>query len=419
MQKAKSKLVFSSLVVLLCSVLFACTGSNELGTDFQLVFGIAGNITPPANCTGALTATGGLLKIGSRKLENLDGANTDCLLVPTPNPPFDLERISRVNTSDKVALLVSIPKSGEVRAYDNKLTSTPLWTYSATSLPVLDANFCPTQMAFSSSQTAIINSPQEQLVVVLDDSKECDPTASSQRILRLIVLNRFTGTRVGVVDLPDVERSSPLRFVVSDAEISVLYTVVNSYFLQQIPLNGINNTTTTPVSQRIALTGIGSIPNTNIALGYSGNGNGTTSLLIGIGGSTGNVFPVLRNNSTQALEIGAELRETSETSNPIGSSSGIFWNRDFGNNNSKNITIFARENTDLFLRQSTSTLSQKATTGFLETKAAIFANDGNFWGISNDKFYTIDFFFYPRLVVAAPRSLGGASFTSINWLISN
>ena len=160
------KIWFLGLLVCLA----ACTGSTEPEKDFQLIFGIA-NLPSPAGvlagCSNPLSVAGGLLRIDSRKLESVNPTG-NCNFVPTPSVPFDLERSARVGTLDTRALFVSLPKAKEVRAYNNQISAV-LWAFPSVAVPLPDGwtDFCPTQLALSSSNTAITSLPSESFLSFL------------------------------------------------------------------------------------------------------------------------------------------------------------------------------------------------------------------------------------------------------------
>ena len=413
---------------LLCLLIFlaACTGSSEPEKDYQLVFGVsqASATGVLAGCTGAFGATGGLVRIDSRKL---GGSPGQCNFVPTASPPFDLERrIQQANASDTSALYISLPKAGLVQAFDNQLGSV-VWAYpSAAVLLPTGQDFCPTKITLSSGQLALTNSPSENYLVILDDpSNPSSGCPATTRASRVVVLNRTTGTRLGWLNLDFAARANgQIRLAATDSELFILYADSGtSYRVARILFSSISeNTLSSSLLFSEPVPSIFSAPDTQIWLGF-GNTNGNSAVLLAaFGGSSGKVILVGLNATTNRPEFGAELRETADTSSPLGSSNRIFWNRDASSSSNfgaGNITLFARERPDTVLRRQNGLLAQVVSRG-LTTTDGVFSNNGNFWGLSNNAFYRLDVFYYPNIQTALGlTNLGDAQLTAISWLISN
>ncbi len=396
------------LVLLFC----ACTGSVEPEKDFQLVFGIANLPSPTgvlADCSNPLSVAGGLLRIDSRKLDPVTPTG-NCNFIATPSTPYDLERSFRPSSSS--ALFVSLPKAGQVLAYNNLLTS-QIWTYPSSNTPLPDSfqDFCPTQLALSSSNLAQNSLPSENFLVVLDDPQDQKSTCNTLRDARLVILNR-DGTRKGWLNLNFAARvNGQIRVVASDTEIFMLYADNgSSYRLARLLLtSALDNTPSSSLLISDPIAGVFSNLNTNLSLSYT-----QTGLLVGIGGVGGKVLPVAV--VSNKFEFGAELRETSETSEFIGATQAIFWNRDIGTNN---LSIFARERPDTLLRRTTGNLGVRITRGF-NTQDGIFTSDSSFWGLSNSTFYRLDVFTFPTIQTLQPLTrLGNANLTALSWLVGN
>ncbi len=399
------------LMLLMCLV--ACTGSTEPEKDYQLVFGIANLPSLSgvlANCATPLSVAGGILRIDSRKTETVNPTG-NCNFIATPSVPFDLERSVRVGTLDTRALFVSLPKAGQVQAYNSQI-STVLWTFPSVvaPLPTGWTDFCPTQLALSSSNIAINNSPSETFLLVLDDPKEPkDDCTSPRENARLVVLNR-DGTRKGWLNLDFAARvNGQIRVVASDTEIYILYADNGaSYRIARLAFSSLVDDTKSTSLQFSESIPIFSSPGTNLALAFTNLG-----LLVGIGGTSGRVIPISFKDNK--IELGAELRETTEISDAIGATQAIFWNRD----SNSNLSIFARERPDILLRRVTGVTANKINRNF-NTQDGIFTSDSSFWGISNNAFYRLDVFNFPNIqTLQGLTNLSDAQITSLTWLIGN
>ncbi len=400
------------LMPLMCLV--ACTGSTEPEKDYQLVFGIANLPSLSgvlANCSNPLSVAGGILRIDSRKTETVNPTG-NCNFVATPSVPFDLERSLRVGTLDTRALFVSLPKAGQVQAYNSQI-STVLWTFPSVAVPLPTGwtDFCPTQLALSSSHTAINNSPSETFLLVLDDPKEPKSDCASPREnARLVVLNR-DGTRKGWLNLDFAARvNGQIRVLASDTEIYILYADNGAlYRLARLAFSSLVEDTKTTSLQFSDAFPVFNNPNTNLALAFTNLG-----LLAGIGGTNGRVIPIAFKDNK--IEFGAELRETVETSDAIGATQAIFWNREAGTGN---LSIFARERPDILLRRVVAASANKINRNF-NTQDGIFTSDSSFWGISNNAFYRLDVFNFPNIqTLQGLTNLNDAQITSLTWLIGN
>jgi hypothetical protein len=399
------------LGLLVCLV--ACTGSSEPEKDFQLIFGI-GNLPAPtgvlAGCSTPLSTAGGLLRIDSRKLETTNSTG-NCSFVATPSAPFDLERSVRVSAAETPALFVSFPKASVVQAYNSQISAV-LWSFpsATTPLPSGWTDFCPTQITLSSSNTPIVALPSEHFLLVLDDPKDQKDCGSTRETARLLVLNR-DGTRKGWVSLDFAARvNGQIRMVASDTEIYLLYADNGaSYRLARLAFSSLSDDTKTTSLQFSDAIPNFSNPSTNLALAFTNSG-----LTAGIGGTNGKVFPITFKDNK--IELGAELRETTETSDQIGATQGIFWNRD---SSTSNLSIFARERPDILLRRGLAIGASKINRSF-NTQDGIFTSDSSFWGISNNAFYRLDVFNFPNIqTLQGLTNLGNAQITSLTWLISN
>ncbi len=399
--------------LMLLACLVACTGSTEPEKDYQLVFGVANLPTLSgvlANCATPLSVAGGLLRIDSRKLETANPTG-NCNFIATPSVPFDLERSVQVGTLDTRALFVSLPKAKEVRAYNNQISDV-LWAFPSVAVPLPTGwtDFCPTQLALSSSNTAINNSPSETFLLVLDDPKEPKSDCASPREnARLVVLNR-DGTRKGWLNLDFAARvNGQVRIVASDTEIYILYADNGaSYRIARLAFSSLVNDTKSTSLQFSESIPIFSSPGTNLALAFTNLG-----LLAGIGGTSGRVIPISFKDNK--IELGAELRETAENSEAIGATQAIFWNRD----SNSNLSIFARERPDILLRRVTGVTATKINRTF-NTQDGIFTSDSSFWGISNNAFYRLDVFNFPNIQsLQGLTNLSNAQITSLTWLIGN
>ncbi len=397
------------LLLVLLTCLVACTGSLEPEKDYQLVFGIA-NLPAAsgvlADCSNPLSTAGGLLRIDSRKLDPV-APTGNCNFIATPSPPYDLKRSFRASGA---AMFISLPKAGQVRAYNNQLNSL-IWTFPATPLPDDLKDFCPTQLALSSSNVAQNSLPSENFLVVLDDPQDPRSGCTVSRDARLVVLNR-DGTRKGWLNLNFAARvNGQIRIVASDSEVFILYADNgSSYRLARLLFsNTIDNIPSSSLLISDAIAGVFSNLNINLALSYT-----QTGLLVGIGGFSGKVLPV--SLVSDKFEFGAELRETTETSDFIGATQAIFWNRETGTNN---LSIFARERPDTLLRRATGNFGVRITRGF-NTQDGIFTSDSSFWGLSSNAFYRLDIFTFPNIQTLQPlTALSNANLTAISWLIGN
>jgi hypothetical protein len=395
--------------------LVACTGSTELEKDYQLVFAVQNLPTLTGTLSGCtiplstdpLSSAGGLLRIDSRKLETVNPTG-NCSFIALPSAPFDLERSYKVNP-DAFALFVSLPKTSQVRAYNKDISAPPSWTFPSPTvpLPLGWTDFCPTQLALSSSNTALNGALNENFLLILDDPKVCNLPRQSARLL---VLNR-DGTRKGWLNLDFAALSNgQIKMVASDNEIFILYADNGaSYRLARLAFSSLTDDTKSTNLQFSESIPIFSNLSIKLALAYS-----NTGLLAGIGGSNGTVVPI--GFTENKIVIGAELRETTEISDPIGSSQGIFWNKDGGVNN---ISIFARERPDILLRRNAGTLNSKINRVF-NTEDGIFTPDSNFWGIANNTFYRLDLFNFPNIqTLQGIKNLSDANISAISWLIGN
>ncbi len=391
----------------------ACTGSTELEKDYQMIFGIK-NIPTAAgilsNCSTPLTSAGGLLKIDSRKLETISPSG-NCQFIAMPSAPFDLERSVQVPTeSDKSALFVSLPVAQEVRSYDN-LLSQVVWAFPSSQNPLpLEFNneFCPTELGLSSSNTQI-SGASEALLVVLDDPQ--DPSSNClalNRDPRVIILER-SGKIKGWLKLDFAARiNGQIKIAASNTDLFFLYADNGSaYRIARLAISSIVvNTPTSALLLSPSIPDVSSNINTNIALGFS-----NTGLQVVIGGNTGKIIPV--SIVENKFVIGAQLRETTETSEAIGSSLGLFWNRETG---TSNLTLYARERQDLLLRRTKDGLGEKINRN-LSTKQGVFTLDTNFWGINNNSLYRLDLLNFPNIQTSrAPIPIGDAELTSISWV---
>jgi hypothetical protein len=407
------RIIHMKVWFLLLLVLAACTGSSEPEKDFQLVFGVANLPSSSgvlANCSNPLSVSGGLLRIDSRKLETVNPTG-NCNFIATPSVPFNLERSLRVNAAENRALFVSLPKASQVRAYNSQL-STVIWTFPSATVPLPAdwKDFCPTQLALSSSNTPVNSSPSENFLVVLDDPK--DPKSDcnlSRDNARLLVLNR-DGTRKGWLNLDFAARvNGQVRVVASETEIYLLYADNGtSYRVARLAFSSLVDDTKSSNLQFSEAIPIFSNLQTNLALAFT-----STGLLAGIGGTNGKVIAITFKDNK--IELGAELRESTETSDLIGSTQAIFWNRD---NTTNNLSIFARERPDILLRR-VATIPSKINRSF-NTQYGIFTSDSSFWGISNNAFYRLDVFNFPNIqTLQGLTSVGDAKITALTWLIGN
>jgi hypothetical protein len=416
-RKHESLTLVCKIFLVLLTTFTACTGSNELEKDYQIVLGMSNQPTPTgvlANCTNQLGTTGGLLRIDSRRL---DGSNPtgQCSFTPTSSPPFDLER--SFNGSATGNLFVSLPKAGVVQARSSTLGE--LWTYpSATvALPATQTEFCPTQLALSSSEIASTNAPSESLLFVLDDPANPQSGCTTKRTEpRVTALNR-DGTRKGWVGLSIANRSNGgIQIAASSTELYILYADNGTaYRVARLPISGlVENTPSSSLQISDPIPGVLSSPNTTLTLGFSPLG--TVTLLVGVGGSSGVVLPVTFNTTINRPEFGAALRETTETSELVGATRAIFWNRDASQ---KPLTIFARERPDVLLRRVQSSTIQRQSRG-LSTTDGVFTPDGFFWGLHNSTLYRLDVFNFPNLQLSQnPSPLSDASISAINWIVGN
>jgi hypothetical protein len=412
--------MWRSGVVFLALFLAACTGSNEPEKDYQIVLGIQNqpNLTGVlSDCAGALGTTGGLLRIDSRKLDGSDTSErVQCSFIPTSSPPFDIER--SFNSAATGSLFVSQPKTGQVQAFSSTLT--PLWTYpSATvSLPATQTEFCPTQLSLSSSETPVTNAPSEDLLFVLDDPANPQSGCSTNRTeARVTALNR-DGTRKGWIGLSIANRDrGAIRLAASGSELFILYADNGTaYRVARLPFTAlVDNTPSSSLQISEPIPGVLNSPSTKLALAFA-TSNAGIGLLVGVGGSSGVVLPVSFNTTTNRPEFGAVLRETTETSELIGATSAIFWNRDGGQ---KPLAIFARERPDVLLRRVLGGVAQSQTR-VLTTTDGVFTPDGFFWGLHSNTLYRLDVFNFPNLQLTQPPSaLNDAVILAIAWVIGN
>jgi hypothetical protein len=411
----------------LLAVFTACTGSNELEKDYQIILGITNQPVLTgvlAGCSRLTGTTSSLLKIDSRRL---DGSNPSgqCSFIPTDSPPFDLER--SFNGSATGSLFVSQPKTGVVQARSsivgNALSSTEgiLWTYpSATvALPSNQTEFCPTQLVLSSGDTASTSAPSESLLFVLDDPTNPQSGCTTKRNeARVTALNR-DGTRKGWIGLDIANRNlGGIRLAATSTELYILYADNGTaYRVARLPFSSfIDNTPSSSLQISEPIPGVLSSANTALGLGFSPLGVNPATLLLGIGGSSGLVLPVTFNTTTNRPEFGAALRETTETSDFIGATTAILWNRDASQ---KPLTIFARERPDVLLRRVQGGSTQRQSR-VLPTTDGVFTPDGFFWGLQNSTLYRLDVFNFPNLQLTQnPNPLSDASISTINWVVGN
>jgi hypothetical protein len=421
--------MWRSGVVILACVLAACTGSNEDEKDYQIVLGMenqpnfTGVLAGCASTVNTVGTTGGLLWIDSRKLDGSDTSErVQCSFIPTSSPPFDIERSFNSNATG--SLFVSQPKpsqtqsTGRVQAFSSTLNE--VWTYpSATvTLPATQTEFCPTQLVLSSSETPITNVPSESLLLVLDNPTNPQTgCAVVTREARVTALNR-DGTRKGWLGLDIANRNlGQIQIAASSSELFIVYADTGAaYRVARLPLASlVDNTPSSSLQISEPLPGVFSDPNTNLALGFAAS-NTSIGLLVGVGGSSGTVLPVSLNSATNRPEFGAAVRETTETSDFIGATSAILWNRDGGQ---KPLTIFARERPDILLRRVLGGTAQRQTRA-LTTTNGVFTPDGFFWGLQSSTLYRLDVFNFPNLqLVQNPSPVGNAVITSINWIVGN
>ncbi len=392
--------------------LVACTGSSELEKDYQLIFAVSNQPTATgvlSGCTNPLNKAGGLLRIDSRRLRTQPSGQ--CQFIATDSPPYDLERSLRPSTPDNQALFVSLPLAGAVQAYNPNLAL--LWTYPSVSstLPSGFSEFCPTQLALSSGQATLGSVPSEAFIVVLDDPKDPKSTCTANRDARLVVLDR-SGKLRGWINLDFAARvNGQIRIAASESELFLLYADNgSSYRVARISFGNINLATSLSSFSFSDPIPVFSNPSTNLALGYT-----NTGLLLAIGGSSGRVLPVVFNASLNKVEFAAELRETNATSDFIGATQQIFWNKDGGSN----LTVFARERPDVLLRRSQGESAQRTTRNFV-AQDGVFAKDSSFWGLSNGGVFWLDVFTFPNVqTVRGVTNLGDANLMAISWLIGN
>jgi hypothetical protein len=414
-------------VVFLVLFLAACTGSNELERDYQIVLGLSNQPSLTgmlSNCKGTLGTTGGLLRIDSRELaRKLNGSNPQtqgqCNFIPTDSPPFDIER--SFNSAALGSLFVSQPKpsqtqtTGRVQAFSSILTE--LWRYPSATvpLPATQTEFCPTQLVLSSGETPSNNAPSESLLFVLDDPTDPQTGCTADREVRVTALNR-DGTRKGWLGLGIANRSlGQVRLAASSSELFILYADTGTaYRVARLLFTSlVDNTPSSSLQISEPIPGVFSSANTALALAFTASNTGI-SLVVGVGGSSGTVLPVSFNTTTNRPEFGAALRETTETSELIGATNAIFWNRDAGQ---KPLSIFARERPDIVLRRVQGGIAQRQTR-VLTTTDGVFTPDGFFWGLHNSTLYRLDVFNFPNLQLTQnPSPLSDAAITSINWVV--
>jgi hypothetical protein len=410
--------MWRNAVVVLAIVLAACTGSNELERDYQIVLGVSNQPSLTgvlSGCTGALGTTGGLLRIDSRKLDGSNPQEGQCSFIPTDSPPFDIER--SFNGAVLGSLFVSQPKVGQVQAFSSTLI--PLWTYPSptVALPATQTEFCPTQLALSSSETPSNNAPSEGLLFVLDDPINPQTGCTADREVRVTALNR-DGTRKGWLGLGIANRSlGQVRLAASSSELFILYPDNGTaYRVARLAFASlVDDTPSSSLQISEPIPGVFSNANTALGLAFAASNTGI-GLLVGVGGLGGTVLPVTFNSTTNRPEFGAALRETTETSELIGATTAIFWNRDGGQ---KPLSIFARERSDILLRRVQGGVAQRQTRA-LTTTEGVFTPDGFFWGLQNSTLYRLDVFNFPNLQLTQnPSPLNDAVITSINWVVGN
>lgn len=195
----------------------------------------------------------------------------------------------------------------------------------------------------------------------------------------------------------------------SDAEIYVLYADTGAtYRVARLALSNLIDDTKATSLQFSDSIPVFSNPETNLALSYTNSG-----LVASIGGSN-RVIPISFKDNK--IELGADLRETIDTSDLIGATQNIFWNRESGTNN---ISIFARERPDILLRRVNGAIPIKTNRNF-NTRDGIFTADSIFWGLSNNTFFRLDVFNFPNIqTLQGLTNVGDAQITALSWLISN